>query len=62
MCVHAQSLALPLAAFGIHMFLGNWWNGESQRGDVLGVGQHARSLQGPRYGIDSGAGSPSASG
>ncbi|KAG2442717.1 hypothetical protein HXX76_002800 [Chlamydomonas incerta] len=21
-----SSLALPLAAFGVHMFLGNWWN------------------------------------
>ncbi len=23
------ALALPLAAFGAHMFLGNWWNGEA---------------------------------
>lgn len=24
----AKELALPLAAFGTHLFLGNWWNGK----------------------------------
>lgn len=28
-----SSLALPLAAFGLHLFLGNWWN-------VVFFGQH----------------------
>jgi hypothetical protein len=23
-----KQLALPLSIFGLHLFLGNWWNGE----------------------------------
>jgi benzodiazapine receptor len=26
-----KQLALPLSIFGLHLFLGNWWNGEGRQ-------------------------------
>lgn len=34
-----KQLALPLSIFGLHLFLGNWWNGEqSSAAQSLGEG------------------------
>lgn len=47
-----KQLVLPLSIFGLHLFLGNWWNGErfsntlgnTAAGPMLVVEQHAAHI------------------
>lgn len=44
-----KQLVLPLSIFGLHLFLGNWWNGEECQ-QVIAAGRVAAEQPSPRAG------------